>query len=151
MFDITGFKFSPVCCDMEAPAGSTQGKCFQIFDHWLFLPHPIPDTHPTKWNPALLTNNSQGWLFNLSKISSLAAYWFAFLWKTSCLYVGSEEEVRQELGTRTRQDLSWDRETLFSMEVKILNQVELGLASWFPTLSMIFCMALVINLIQILS
>jgi len=28
-----GFKFSPVCCDMEAPAGSTQGKCFQIFDH----------------------------------------------------------------------------------------------------------------------
>jgi hypothetical protein len=28
MLAITGFKFSPVCCDMEAPAGSTQGKCF---------------------------------------------------------------------------------------------------------------------------
>lgn len=112
MFDITGFKFSPVCCDMEAQAGSTQGRCFQIFDHRLFLPHPIPDTHPTKWNPAPLKNNTQGWLFNLSKMSSLAAYRFAFLWKTSCVYVGSEEEVRQELETRTRQDLWWDRETL---------------------------------------
>ncbi|OBS71100.1 hypothetical protein A6R68_00354, partial [Neotoma lepida] len=28
-----GFKFSPVCCDMEPPAGSTQGKCFEIFDY----------------------------------------------------------------------------------------------------------------------
>lgn len=41
MFDVTGFKFSPVCCEMEVQAGSTQGKCFQIFDYKLFLPHPI--------------------------------------------------------------------------------------------------------------
>lgn len=41
MFNITGFKFSPVCCDMEAPAGTTQGKCFEIFDYKFFLPQPI--------------------------------------------------------------------------------------------------------------
>ena len=28
------------------------------------------------------------------------------------MYVGSEEDLRQELGTRTRQDLRWDKEPL---------------------------------------
>lgn len=41
MFTLTGFKFSPVCCDMEAPAGPTQGKSFEIFIYKLFLPQPI--------------------------------------------------------------------------------------------------------------
>lgn len=112
MFNITGFKFSPVCCDMEAQAGSAQGKCFQIFDCRLFLPHLIPGTHPTEWNPAPLTNNTQRWLIDLPKISPLAAYWFAFLWKTACMYVGGEEGVNQELGERTIQYLKWDRETV---------------------------------------
>ncbi|XP_033057883.1 teneurin-1-like [Trachypithecus francoisi] len=49
-----GFKFSPVCCDMEAQAGSTQGKCFQIFDHQLFLLHPIPGTLPPQNRTLLL-------------------------------------------------------------------------------------------------
>ncbi|KAB0404802.1 hypothetical protein E2I00_000601 [Balaenoptera physalus] len=40
-----GFKFSPVCCDMEAQAGSTQGKCFQIFDDKLF--YLTPSLTPT--------------------------------------------------------------------------------------------------------
>lgn len=41
MFNITGFKFSPVCCDMEAPAGSTQGKSFEILNYKLLLPYSI--------------------------------------------------------------------------------------------------------------
>lgn len=79
---------------MEAQAGSTQGKCFQMFDDKLFLPHLIPDTYPTNCNPAHLTNNMQAWLINLSEISLLVLCWFAFLWKTSCVYFESEEEER---------------------------------------------------------
>lgn len=88
---------------MEAQAGSTQGKCFQIFDDKLFLPHPISDNQPAQFNPAHLINNTQAWFINLSKISLLVACWFVFLWKISWVYVdGNSEEVREELRTKTR-------------------------------------------------
>ena len=85
---------------MEAQAGSTQGKCFQIFDDKLFLPHPISDSQPAQFNTA---NNTQAWFINLSKISLLVACWLVFLWKISwvCVY-GNSEEVREELRTKTR-------------------------------------------------
>lgn len=76
---------------MEAQAGSTQGKCFQMCDHQFFPSHPIPDTHPAKLNSVPLTDTTQAWLMNLPwQLTGLLSSAKLHV----CVFIGDKDEVR---------------------------------------------------------
>lgn len=74
---------------MEAQTGSTQGKFFQDLTTDYF--HLIPPLTPTHKVDSYPSDKHHTDLAKLSEINSLAAYWFAFLWKTSFVYIDKNE------------------------------------------------------------